>query len=312
MFGKQLIVLALVAVCMASAASEVEFVELNDVNQGILNMDISQSLKEVQTALQNNFAYGSTKDAQRFVQMCKILTDLIGKASDSDYNGLAAKIKAILAQPDVQKACQVQLSQLDEFSLLDSADIKESLGAKRLQSLVALRERLNQSEGAKILLSHLFEHVKSTISALLLATAAQDTDLFFGERKNGGFLSVDVEYKTGCEIGQLNSICKLVRRSQIDNVPAIGADFADFKALLVSGNEAKLNQHVEASGVSLDQLKAVCKAISGNMFVIRRVDQFKEAEFLSQSQIDEQARSDKSFDFYYQLEQLCESPEIVV
>lgn len=294
----RIIVLAVVASFLVSATQAAELVELSDKNQAILELDASKALDNVQKALTNEFRFEKVAEVGKFLDNCKYLNSVFASKSDEDYEGLAGKIKAILAQPDLAELCTIKRDLVEEFSELDKPYIGENLSMGTVQKMVEFNDRLEKHPKLKRVLGYRVESIKRLMGESLLQHAAEDVSLFFGEKNGYG-------YQSGCAIAALKPVCQLARRSNIESVQAIGRDFADFRKIVAEKDESKLSHHTESSGVSLDQLRDTCTSIKRNFLSMSLVDKYLDAKILDDQQIVEQANIDPDFDFYYQLYKLC-------
>lgn len=300
----------LVAALVGSVLASVDYIELNDHNNNLLPLDVSKALKTVQDALKNEFRFRSVKDTIKFVDRCKFLKKELKDTADDQYEGLAGKIKALLQDEQLKQTCSVHRGQLGrEFSALDEEDMGINVSRKRVERLVEIRDKLEANPSIKILLNHLFEKIENSMASSLLSNAAKDTSTFFGESTEKGFFSLPSlgdTYKSGCSISTLKPLCKLVRKSNLADVTALGSDVADFKQAYEAKDQATLDKHVQMSGVSLDDLKSSCEETKSNWHAFKLLDAHKAANFIEDAKIDEQCKVDPDFYFYYEMFRLCQ------
>lgn len=296
------------ALLFISSTLAVEFIDLNDHNNDLLPLEIGKSLKIVQNAMQNEYKFESFDEVLKFLNRCKYLIESIKTTNDADFEGLSGKIKTIVQEPEFTKLCSVDENELkNKFGLLGAKDMGIQVTLKRLNDLIKLGD-MDLSYDSNKLLKHLYEKSKLATSENLLKHAAEDTTVFFGEeKKSGKFLDLKTIYNTGCEISSLKAICKLVRKSNVNDIQAFGSDVADFRAILESKDQPKLDEHINGSGVGLDELKATCLDVIDNFHAFRIVDKYVEAGFINTGMIDEQCKSEPNFYLYNEIHKLCKS-----
>lgn len=305
---KQVLILSIGAWLLALSAIQVEsveLIELNDANRNELPLEVSKALETVQSALNAEFKFNAVGEAMKFVEKCKDLSESVSQLKDTDYNGLAGKIKSLLQAPELVELCKIKLSKFANFELLNGLKEDAYLSRKTLESVVALGKNLDEHPKIKKVLGHLFEVVSTGMGKKMLINAAYDTSIYFGEEKVSGFMEYD--YLAACEISLVKPICQLIRRTSSEDVTAIGADVADFNDALKSGKQDVVSRHEQASGFTIGELKESCSKIQKYLYPMQQVTRYLQANFVTQQQVDEQSELDKNFGFYYQLERLCQT-----
>lgn len=296
----------LLAAVIGSALAAI--IELNDHNNNLLPLDTSKALRTVQDALANGFKFESVKGAIKFVDHCKYLQEATKDLADSEYEGLAGKMKALLQDEQLVQVCSIQQSQLaDQFGILDNENMGVNVSKKRMNEILELGKSLDANPNIKVLLDDLYNNIKGSMKESLLMNAAEDTTTYFGERRPQSLFKFDLgdTYKSGCSISALKPVCKLVRQTSSDDVTALGSDVAAFTKALESKEQSILDKHVQVSGVSLDSLKSACDSINGNWHPLRVLDAYQAAGLISDAEVDEQSKVDAKFYLYNELYKLC-------
>lgn len=300
------LIFGLVALALCNFALAVDFVELSDKNQATLGLDLSKALKSVQESLVSEFKFKKVHEALKFVQSCALLKSVVAGADDSDYEGLVGKIKAVLAEPSLDSACKVKSSDLMPYVKLDDELGEFSyLTQKKFVELTGFAHSLSEQPLVRSLLGDLFDKTTALVTKKLLAGASDDVRMLFDETYDRRAFEFKIKYKSGCSISTVHPLCKLVRRTQVDDVTALGVDFAEFAEALKSNDESKVSAYSKASGVDLDTMKTNCSKALKSLRAMERINNYKDANMLSQSQIDEQCQADSSFDLFYNLYEMC-------
>lgn len=299
--------LAALAMSVAVASAQLlpsDYMELTDQEQGLMNMDQISSLKAVQAALKNELNFETVAEAQRVLEKSKLLLELATVAKESDFAGKRDQVLSLLKKSKLDQVCSdVKETDLEDFKELDCIDPQEYLSAARLASLQRLESAMKSSGSMELYMHKLFDNKRTATVNQLLTQSPEDMVVVIGELQDKKFFSLGTDYKRACQIEKLKPICKLARRTQIDDVNAIGADFAD----LIGADEAKLKANADASGVSVEQLKEQCVDLKADFFPMRRVDQYRSAGYIAEDDLKRQSQVSQEFDFFYQLYQLCKT-----
>lgn len=309
-----LICVAFVAVSV-HLVSGLELVELNDANKNELQLSLYKSLEGVQQAYLTEFKFATIDDIRNFLHQCKYVNHVVDKSDDADYKGLAGKIKAIMADPSISDACSVTDKQLtEEFDEIDTRmdpSRNEYLLKSVLKKLIRLNELANGDASLKRVVQNAIDAKAEQLTDALLNSAKDDIETFFGEEKEpSAWFKLSYEYKSLCEISSIEPICKVVRCIP-QTVQTIAKDFDEFAELIKSNDETKINRCTEASGVSMDEVKANC-----NDMLTRKEYPFKalelirgyvSANLLSEQQVADYMREDMVLASYSALYDLCKS-----
>lgn len=303
-----LIVLSLTCSSVALGAS---LIELNDKNQAILNLELSKALKGVQDAVESDFEFTSVSGALKFLDQCRFVQKAMSKADDADYEGLAGQIKAILAEPKIVGVCSISRSALREFfTVLDTGmtvDDLSHLFSSKMSQLEELSRAVKANEHLNTLLGHLVKNKIQQFGEELLNDGARDVTVSCQEKlPQQGLFDLDVHYKSGCDIGVFEQICKLVRGSHQPNAKALGHDIKHFMEMMKT-NDEKIKTLEEQSGVSLEQVKADCSLVKDGpkLKAMRQIDNFLKWGFISQEQVDQSFHTNAELYLYYMINQLC-------
>ena len=306
--------LALVAVGLQVVAS-IELIEMNDANKNELNLALSKALQGVQEAYMNEFKFATVKDIRNYLDQCEYVNHVMAESADSAFKGLAQKIKAIMADPNVSRACSVTSDELSaDFDELDSgfdADKFDYLSTHTLNKLIKLRDQADANERLQIVVENVIALKAAELTEALLDSASDDVAVYIGEEdeEKMDMFDFDTKHKRLCETTLVEPICKLVRRSS-QKVSVVAQDFDDYAALVSAKDEAKLKQYSDNSGVSRDQLVENCgKLKAKKMRAFKPVEliwSYVSAGFIDGQQVQQRMQTDSELASYNSLYNLCQ------
>lgn len=311
MISKLVVVFILSACVCSPLVSAAQLIELTDANQAILKLELSKNVKWVQEAYNNGFEFKSIPEASRFLLHCHDLKDKMSTAKDSDYEGMAAKIKVLLAEHPLVDACNVDYENFEaQYGAIDelSAAALDYLSESKINRLVEIKRDIESNVGLEVLLGYLVDEKIGELSKGLLANGVTDINYLFDEQyPQNGFFSFDHVHKSGCTISHLRPICKFVRRSHFDDVSAIGEDFVDFVKIFVANDQEKINYHQEKSEVDFETVKEECHHVIGKDLLrpIKQIKKFETTGFLSDATIRGRFYLDKDLHLYYEIYNMC-------
>jgi hypothetical protein len=123
MLERNALVCLVLAVFSVQLVVAIELIEMNDANKNEMNLALSKAMAGVQEAYQREFKFERVKDIRKFLAQCEYVDEVMARSADSDYKGLAQKIKAIMADPSVAGPCSVGHALTANFEELDT-DLK--------------------------------------------------------------------------------------------------------------------------------------------------------------------------------------------
>jgi len=309
MFSTRNIISSLVFLAALSSVSCLPLVDLTDANQAILNLELSKDLKSVQDAYENDFKFSHVFEVDEFLLHCQHLQEAMRDAKDSDYQGLAATIKALLAEKSIVEACKVDRGMLlREYGSMDenySVRNLDYLSEKRFMDLVKYHKK--SDEGLVILLGHLISRRIQEFSDALLEQGAKDTAILFGEQQPNGFLDLETRYKSGCEISSLKPICKFARGTHFDT-DATGSELMQIASGITGGDrQAIIEGRSKSSEVSFEEVVETCGRVLESQYlkVPHLLKAYMEAGLLDETKVEQRFYTDKDLHLYYGIYNFC-------
>lgn len=311
----KLVCLALVAISL-QLVSTIDSIETNDANKNESKLELSKLLEGVLyvgEAYMKDFKFTAVEDIRKFLERCEYVNYVMPDLDDSAFNGLAEKVREIMADPSINEACSVTSDELtEEFNELDtglSAAKSDYLSANALNRLVRLKELADANERLGSVVHELLTHRIRELADALLRSASVDVDFYIGERAaKKDMFDLGITYKRVCDTSLIEPICKLVQSSP-HKVSVVAKDIDDFAEMIRSQDTSELEQHVEASGVSMDVLRENCaKMMSRKIHVFKPIEMIRSyvaAGFLDSHQVEEHMRTDIELASYNSLFDLC-------
>lgn len=313
MFKSIIVCAVALAVFYVNHVSALDLIELTDANQAKLKLELSKAVRGIQDAYLKNFEFESVKDVKKFLFYCEYAKIDAAKASESDFGGLAANVKAILADPTIESACSVTTKDIiaGDFEELDSmsAENFDYLSSKVYKNLIAYRDTLKANQSLWLILSHLVEKKTKSLSEASIRDASKNIEVFFGEQIKPGLFNFDYStYRSTCDIGLVRPICQLALMTNQENAMAEGTDLVALAKLLQEA-PAKVEELEKESGVTVSQMMTNCASMhdgQGSYFrPIEKIHDFIAAGFLTEEQLATQMRLEKPLGFYNELNKLC-------